>query len=150
MEQPPNSPQGPPPLQTYPQPPAGLPLSKAANPQAPTADERTMGMLIHLLSLLTGFVGPLILWLVKREESTFVDFHGKECINFNLSMLLYSLILMAVSVVVAVVTLGFGIFVLFPVYLILGIGLLVLEIMACIAANNGEWHRIPMSIRFIR
>lgn len=109
-----------------------------------------MGMLIHLLSLLTGFLGPLILWLVKRQESTFVDFHGKECINFNLSMLLYSIILMAVSLVVAVVTLGIGIFFLFPAYILLGIGLLVLEIMACIAANNGQWHRIPLTIRFIR
>lgn len=109
-----------------------------------------MGMLIHLLSLLTGFVGPLILWLVKREESTFVDFHGKECINFNLSMLLYSLILLAVSVVIALATLGFGIVFLFPVYILVGIALLVLEIMACIAANNGQWHRIPLTIRFIR
>lgn len=150
MEQPPTSPEGPPPLQNHPQPPPGLPLAHYAGPQPPTADERTMGMLIHLLSLLTGFLGPLILWLVKRQESTFVDFHGKECINFNLSMLLYSIILMAVSLVVAVVTLGIGIFFLFPAYILLGIGLLVLEIMACIAANNGQWHRIPLTIRFIR
>ena len=108
-----------------------------------------MGMLVHLLAILTGFVGVLILWLIKKDESRFVDYHGKEALNFMLSMLIYSLGLMAVMMVVGVVTLGFGFFILFPAYFVLVIGSLVLEIMACLAANRGEWHRYPYTIRMI-
>jgi uncharacterized Tic20 family protein len=112
-------------------------------------DDRTMGMLIHLLAMLTGFIGVLILWLIKKDESRFIDYHGKEALNFMISMLIYSLGLMALMMVVGVLTLGFGFFILFPVYFILIMGSLVLEIMACLAAYRGEWHRYPLGILII-
>src|SRR6266851_1035842 len=56
-------------------------------------DERSTAMLIHLLSIFTGFIGPLILWLMKRKESRFVDHHGKEALNLIITMTIGSLII---------------------------------------------------------
>jgi len=67
----------------------------AASGPAPTESERTWGMLAHLSALaglvvpLVGIVlGPLAVWLVKREESEFVAGHAKEALNFNISVLI--------------------------------------------------------------
>ena len=112
-------------------------------------EDRTSGMLVHLLALLTGWIGVLIIWLIKKDQSRFVDFHGREALNFMISFFLYALGLMAVTMVVGVLTLGLGMFIIFPVFIVLGITQFVLEIMACLAANRGEWYRYPMTIRFI-
>ncbi|BDS07919.1 hypothetical protein NT6N_29590 [Oceaniferula spumae] len=114
-----------------------------------TQDERTMGMLMHLLGLLTGFIGILILWLVKKDQSRFIDFHGREALNFMISMFLYTMSLLALALVVGVVTMGIGIMLIIPIIMLLSIGQIVCEVMACIAANRGDWHRYPMTIRMI-
>jgi len=114
-----------------------------------TQDEKTMAMLVHLLSLLTGFLGVIILWSVKKNDSKFVDFHGREAMNFMISMTLYSMVLVAISFVLAIVTMGFGMILVVPLVMILGIAALIFEIMSCIKANQGEWHRYPLCIRFI-
>ena len=101
-----------------------------------------MAMLIHLLGIVTGFLGPLILWLVKKDESRFVDHHGKEAINFMLTALIVSFPLMFF----VFITLGLGIIVYIPVM----IAFFVFDILACVEANKGVWHRIPFCIRLIR
>lgn len=115
-----------------------------------TENDRTMGMLVHLLGLLTGFIGVLILWLIKKDQSKFVDFHGREALNFMISMLIYSVVLIVPGVIIAIMTMGVGMLLLIPLLLLLGVAQLVCEIMACIAANRGEWHRYPFTIRLIR
>ncbi len=110
-------------------------------------DERTWAMACHL-SALTGFftgglgaiIGPLIVWMLKKEEMPFVDEQGKESLNFQISMLIY-LLISGVSIFAIV-----GI-VLFPVVLIAGI---VLTIIAAIKANGGEYYEYPLTIRFIK
>jgi len=114
-----------------------------------TSDEKTMGMLIHLLAILTGFLGVIILWLVKKDESKFIDFHGRESLNFMVSMFLYSLALSIVTLVIGGLTLGIGMILMIPLILILGIGSLVCEIMACVAASRGEHYRYPLTLRLI-
>lgn len=109
-------------------------------------NDRTMGMLVHLLGLLTGLIGILILWLIKKDESRFVDFHSKEAINFQLSIFIVVLVLMGFGIV----TLGIGMIIAAPVIAVIAIGATVLEIIACVSANRGEWHRYPLSIRFIK
>ncbi|NWK55809.1 DUF4870 domain-containing protein [Verrucomicrobiaceae bacterium N1E253] len=107
-------------------------------------DDRTMGMLVHLLALLTGIIGVLILWLVKKDQSRFVDHHGREALNFQLTLLLASFAAMMIGVVTVI-----GLFVVIPLIWGVGIAALVMEIMACLSANRGEWHRYPVAIRFI-
>ncbi|BCU79144.1 membrane protein [Luteolibacter sp. LG18] len=117
----------------------GYPLS--------TPDERTMGLLCHLLPIFTGFLGPLILWLVKKEGSPFVDHHGREALNFQISKLIYFFGGGALTMVLVFAG-GIGIF-LIPLLMIMGVLMLVAEIMAALAANRGEWHRYPCCIRVI-
>src|SRR6478735_7706961 len=81
MEEPPagNSP-APPPLPSFPM--AG------GNPAGVSEDEKVLGMLCHLLGILTGFLGPLVLWLVKKDSSAFLDHHGREALNFQITVML--------------------------------------------------------------
>ena len=60
--------------------------SPAARAQMSFSDETTVAMLIHVLSLFTGVFGPLIVWLIKRDRSDFVDAHGREAINFQVTL----------------------------------------------------------------
>lgn len=122
------------------------PATPPGAPPVPTKDEMTMGMLCHLLGLLTGFVGPLIIWLVKKDDSPFIDHHGKESLNFQITLTIAIFGLTAVAVVLSFIFIGI---LLFPVIFVVVILALVAEIMACLAASRGEWNRYPGCIRFI-
>ena len=109
-----------------------------------TAEDRNMAMLCHLLSILTGFIGPLILWLVKKDESPFINHHGREALNFLITLLLVYLVLFGLMFVLMFIFIGFF---LLPLMIALPVLALVAEIMACMAANRGEWHRYPCCLR---
>ncbi len=106
-----------------------------------------MAMLCHLAAF-SGFVGiplghilgPLIVWLVKREESPFIDAHGKESLNFQISMTIYYI----VSAILIIVVIGFLFLAVLFVFQIIVI------IVAAIRANNGVEYRSPMTLRFIK
>jgi len=99
-----------------------------------------MAMLAHLLGLFLSVIGPLIIWLTRKDQSTFVDDQGKEALNFQITMLVGWV---AASILSAVLI---GL-VLFP---ILWAADLILVIMACVAANQGTAHRYPVNLRLIK
>ena len=110
---------------------------------APT--DRTNGMLCHLLAL-AGYIipfghiiGPLIIWQMKKNESDYVDYHGRESLNFQISLTIYAMV-SAVLILLVV-----GIFLLMAV----GIGGLILTIIGAIKANEGERYRYPFCIRLL-
>lgn len=127
------------------QPPISLPQGLAP----PDAEERNMGMLTHLLAIFTGFVAPLVIWLVKKDGSPFLDHHGKEAVNFQITYFLITLCTGAASMVIGIITMGLGMLLIIPVYLALFVLALVWEVQACTAASRGEWHRYPVCFRFI-
>lgn len=93
---------------------------------------------------LTGvgwILGPLIVWLLKKSEMPSVDAHGKEALNFQISFLIYALLL----VVGGFLSCGIGFFLLVP----FGIAQIVLMIIGAIKAGNGELYRYPLTIRMI-
>ncbi len=104
-----------------------------------------LGMLCHLLGLFTGFLGPLILWIIKKDTSPFVDHHGRESLNFQLTLLLVMICLVSAMAVLMLILVGI---LLFPVIMVVAVLALVAEILAAVAANNGDWHRYPFCIRF--
>ena len=116
----------------------------------PTQDERTMGMLIHLLALLTGFIGCLILWLVKKDTSQFIDHHGKEAVNFQITLFIVSMASVVIGGVITLATAGIGLIIVVPLMAVIFIGALVMEILSCVKANRGEWSRYAINIRFIK
>lgn len=121
-----------------------------------TDSERNIAMWMHL-SLLGNlfapvviFVVPLVLWLTRREDSPFIDDHGKETLNFHITLLLYVLALPVVGAIVGALLCGVGLIVTIPVSIALPYVLGVIGmIMAAKAAHRGEYYRYPMSIRFI-
>ncbi|MES2439717.1 MAG: DUF4870 domain-containing protein [Verrucomicrobiota bacterium] len=136
-----NSP-APPPL------PAALPppLDHAASGGWVSEEDRTLGMLCHLLGIFTGFLGPLILWLVKKDRSAFVNHHGREALNFQLTILIIFIALGSATIVLLFVFVGFF---LIPVILVLQVLAVVAEVMAAVAAQKGGWHRYPFCLRLV-
>ena len=143
------------PIQSPPPPPAGAvpppPVyAPAPHPSGIPSEYRTWGMLTHLSTFAGSFVGfpflgPLVMWLIKKDEHPFVDHHGKEALNFNLSLLLY----LVVGGLLSVLTLGIGLIVFLPGLLVGLVVWVVFSIQAAIKANNGEGYRYPLTIRFI-
>jgi hypothetical protein len=110
-------------------------------------DVRTWNVLCHATALAGFFVpwaghilGPLIVWLAKRNDSPEINEHGKESLNFQLSMLIYNVI----AVVLCLVLVGF---IILPILHILN---LVLVIVASIQASEGKFYRYPITIRLIK
>jgi uncharacterized Tic20 family protein len=119
--------------------------------------ERQYALFNHLAGLLSlidfaviGFVTSLVMWLVRREESEFLDDHGKEAVNFQISLGIYWIALFVIGTPLTLVTLGLALIVLVPI----GIGLIVLRIIGCVcaalAANRGDFYRYPMCLRLIK
>ena len=111
-----------------------------------SADVRTWNVLCHASALLGFFfpwaghiIAPLIVWLVKRGDSPEIDAHGKESINFQLSMLVYSVI----SAILCLILIGF------VLLAILHIVNVVLVIIASIRASEGKFYHYPITIRFL-
>ena len=106
---------------------------------ATSSDENTMAALAHGLAIFAGFLGPPIILLVKGNESNYVKHHAVEALNFSITVFLAVI----VSAVLMIVLIGF---LLLPV---IGIGALILHILAAVAASRGEWYRYPINIRMI-
>lgn len=105
-----------------------------------TQDERLFSMLIYVLSFPFPVLGPLLIWLLKRDESTFVDYHGKEYFNFIISYTIYGFI----STVLMVLLIGF------VLIFVVGILVVIFTIIAAIKAYQGERYRFPLVIHFIK
>lgn len=130
---------------TYNAPPPGYaapPPAYGAQPPMSDADQRMWAMLSHLGGIILGFIAPLIVWLVYRERSRFVDEQAKESLNFQITLVIAYI----VSFILAAITLG----ILFFLPWIVGIVGLVFCILAGIAANKGEAYRYPFAIRLVK
>ncbi len=122
-----------------------------------SSEQRQWGMFAHLSALVGGlltsavggwgtFIGPLIVWLVKKDTMPFVDDQGKEALNFNITVGIAMLALLLLSIV----TLGIGLLIAIPGWIIIGIAWLVLTIIAGIKANEGVAYRYPLTLRLIK
>jgi hypothetical protein len=136
---------------------------KAAPPaeegdRGPVSDnDKTMGLLLHLSSLVVGIIGPVVLWIMKRKESPFIDHHGKQHLNFAATLFCVAMVLIILG---GGVTTG-----LFFVHYIAGliggglVGLVFLAfafygpimiIIAALKAKAGVWYRFPMTIKLFK
>lgn len=115
------------------------PQPEAAASSELSKDAKTMGMLCHLLGLI-GFIGPLIIWLIKKDENEFIDDQGKEALNWQISVIIYII----AAWLLCFVLIGF---VLLPAVGVLNI---VLLIVGAVKANDGVKYRYPICIRFIK
>lgn len=110
-------------------------------------DEQNWAMFCHLAAL-AGFLipfgnifGPLIIWLMKRADMPMVDRHGKEALNFQITVSI------AIAICIPLMFILIGI----PLIFIVGIGALVLTIMAAVKVSNGNFdYRYPLTIRLLK
>ncbi len=107
-----------------------------------TSDEKTMALLCHLLGIFTWFIGALIIWLIKKDQSAFVNEHGKEALNFQITIGIGYII----AGIVTCLTLGIG----SPLSIVVWVVDVVFCILATVAANQGRMYRYPISIRLVK
>ncbi len=103
------------------------------------SEDRGLAAVTHILGLFTGFLGPLIVYLLKTEDGLVRD-QAREALNFQITLL------------IAYVVAGILVFILIGLFLIVVIGILdvIFCIIAAVQAYNGEWYRYPFSISFIK
>jgi uncharacterized Tic20 family protein len=114
--------------------------NSALPPPIASQDDKTLGMVMHILCLV-GFpiIGPLIIWLMKKDQSPYLDAQGRELLNFQISYFIYAMISF---VLIAVLI---GIVLLFAV----GIASLVFTIIGLVKAADGKVYRFPLCIRML-
>lgn len=106
-------------------------------------EDKQMAMFAHLGGIFGGFLLPLIIWLIKKDSSRFVDDQGKEALNFQLTLLIGVMLCM----VITVATCGFG----FPILFVPVIVGIIYSIQGAVAANKGERYRYPSwSFRMVK
>jgi uncharacterized Tic20 family protein len=108
----------------------------------PNSDERILAILSHILAIVPGIgiLGPLVIYLVKKDESGFVAANAKESLNFQITIIVGYLI----SFILLLVIIGVFLF------WILGIVNIVLVIVATIKASENRIYRYPFNMRLIR
>ncbi len=111
-----------------------------AVPEPVPSESRGWATAAHLIPLIgLGFIAPLVIWLMKREEDPFVEYHAREALNFQISLIIYVI----GSIVLMFVLIGF--ILIFAVLIFA----LVVTIIAGIRAANGEFYRYPLTLRFV-
>src|SRR5919198_6248442 len=115
-------------------------------PPSTSSDVRTWCVLCHASALLGLFfhflghiLGPLVVWLIKRGDSPEIDAHGKESLNFQISMLIYDVIAFILFIFLIGIPILIGLWILNTV----------LVIIASLKASEGKFYRYPFTIRLI-
>jgi len=103
-------------------------------------DSYTLGMLCHLLGIFTWFLGALIIWLIKKDEDSFVDDQGKEALNFQITLI----IAYAAGAITSCI--GIGVLIIIAAEILN----IVFCIMGAVAASKGTKYRYPICIRLVK
>lgn len=103
-------------------------------------DEKMLAALIYVISFFAPIVGPLIIWLLKKDESSFIDYHGREYFNFFISYTVY----MIISGILTIVLIGFIGLIVFSIMLV------VFTIIAAVKAYEGSEYQFPLIFRIIK
>jgi uncharacterized Tic20 family protein len=125
---------------------------------APDADQRTWALFAHL-SILAGaaitggwafsigsFLGPLIIWIVKKDTMPFVNDQAKEALNFAITLAIIGFALLMLTLL----SLGIAAILTVPLFLVVGVTAVILVIVAAVKANEGVAYRYPFTIRLVK
>lgn len=107
----------------------------------PNANDKNMGMLVHVLAIFFPLLGPLLIWLTQKETSPWASDEAKAALNFHITAFFASI---AVGIL-AIITFGLGLFLYFP----LGIAVFVFEVLGAIEASKGNHYKYPFSLNLI-
>ena len=132
--------------------------AQPASPATASAQERQWALFAHLSVLLGGlvtsgwagsigfFIGPLVIWLMKKDTMPFVDDQAKEALNFAITISIACVAL----VMLTILSLGIGALLTIPLMMAIGIAALVMIIIAAMKAHEGVAYRYPFAIRLVK
>jgi uncharacterized Tic20 family protein len=103
----------------------------------PTSDEKTLALMSHILTLVAPILAPLIIYIIKKNESSFIATHAKESLNFQITIFII-IIGLLITIIGS------------PLIFLVGIFSLILVIIATIRASEGRLYRYPFCIRLIK
>lgn len=103
-------------------------------------EEKMWAIGAHLGALVLGFVAPLVVWLVFKDRSAFLNRHGKEALNFQISLMIYLAVSFVLWLIIIGIVITFGLLIAAVIFMVL----------ATIKAANFEDYRYPATIRFIK
>ena len=112
------------------------------------SDDRTWALLSYVLALVASIIAPLVIYLVKMNESRFVRFHAAQALNMGITAIIESVGIFIVGIVLAVILHGFGFLLMLLAFLALGIAHLVYLILGAVRSNQGQLFRVPTVICF--
>jgi uncharacterized Tic20 family protein len=113
-------------------------LNSEITPEVPpTSDEKTLALLSHILTLVFPILAPLMIYLMKKDDSKFVAYHAKESLNFQITVTIIIIILFLTIIGILLVW-------------VVGLAALVFVILATIRASEGKLYRYPVSLRLIK
>jgi hypothetical protein len=116
-------------------------------PRGPS-DDQMWALLSYVLALVASIIAPLVIYLVKMNESRYVRFHAAQALNMGLTAMIESIAIFIVGIFLALVTHGFGILLMVLAFLALGIAHLVYLILGAVRSNQGQLFRVPTIICF--
>jgi len=106
----------------------------------PSRDDCNLAMLAHFLVIVTGFIGPLLIWLFKRDEGGYLERQAREALNFGITLSLFGLLAFLLSFLI----IGFF---LYPILFLMG---LILPVIAAVKTAKGEDFHYPIAIRLVQ
>lgn len=106
----------------------------------PSKDDCNIAMLAHLLGIFTGFLGALIIWIIKKDDSAYISSQAKEALNFQITITIGFVI----AWILAFIIIGI---IFFPILFVLN---LIFCIIAAIAASKGQAYRYPLALRLVQ
>ena len=116
-------------------------------PRGPS-DDHTWALLSYVLALVASIIAPLVIYLVKMNESRYVRFHAAQALNMGITAIIESVAIFIVGIILAVVLHGFGFLLMVLAFLALGIAHLVYLILGAVRSNQGQLFRVPTIICF--
>ena len=120
-------------------------INQNAEISAISKDERVWALLCHISAFACfvfpfgNIIAPLIVWVLKKDESPFIDDQGKEALNFQITVTIFFFISIILIFVVVVIPLLIGLFFFNIIF----------TIIAALKANDGEKYRYPINMKFI-
>lgn len=96
-----------------------------------------------------GFVAPLVIMFMAKDKDPWAAEQAKESLNFQLMILIFSIVTFVATIILSILTFGLAIFIIAPIALIVGLAALVLIIMATIAVSKGQSYRYPINLRLV-
>jgi uncharacterized Tic20 family protein len=128
-----------------PQPAAPVDAGQGYGPRG-QSDDHLWALLSYLLTFVVGILAPLIIFLVKMNESRYVRYHAAQSLNMSITGFIYTFAGFFLGLILAIATKGWALVLVIPVFVAYSVAGLVYLILAAIAANKGEYYRVPTII----